>query len=105
MRHSFHFKQVAVVWWLLLMCSMGFSIQTFGRQTNGPFGGRQKLSCNHSSGDSFAGALFRSADKGDNWSQIDTGLASTSVASLAISINDVIFADLQWKTIRGRAQS
>ena len=35
MRHSFHFKQVAVVWWLLLMCSMGFSSETLaGKPTD-----------------------------------------------------------------------
>ncbi|MCH7676972.1 T9SS type A sorting domain-containing protein, partial [candidate division KSB1 bacterium] len=49
----------------------------------------------NSSGDIFAGTaggVFRSTDNGDNWSEINTGLANTDIRALAINSNDHIFA-------------
>ena len=111
MKHVLSFRRIFLLLVVLVSTSLAYPQPEpdFWQQTNGPFGGTINALALNSNGDIFAGteggAVFRSSDRGDNWSQIDNGLASTSVASLAISINDVIFADIQWKTIRGRAQS
>ncbi len=67
----------------------------FWRQINEPFGFRIQTLAFNSSGHIFAvtgGGIFRSIDKGNNWTPINTGLTPSYIILLAINSTGDLFA-------------
>ncbi len=79
-----HLYRVALVLWGLIASPV--LAQNFWQQTNGPYGGI--IDCFAVSGTNlFAGGLggvFLSTNNGTSWTQVNTGLTSTAVLSLAV---------------------
>lgn len=80
---------------VLQISSISFS-QNFWEQTNGPTGGSVMTISANSNNILFAGSrgggVLRSTDDGDSWEQINNGLTTNSIASIAINSSDHIFA-------------
>jgi len=70
--------------------------QNFWEQTNGPYGGTVLSFVINANAHIFAGTngggIFRSADNGENWIKVNTGLTNTFVSALAINSKRHIFA-------------
>jgi len=90
-------KFVLPLLWLGIFAATNAAAQNFWQQTDGPYGGIiQAFAINPTTQDIFAGTflggVFRSTNKGDSWTAVNTGLTSTSVSALAINSSGNIFA-------------
>ena len=103
MKRVISYSRTAILVCFIWACAGGWSVvnaQTVHWQaTNGPFGGTVITEmATHPDGDLFAGTeggLFRSSDRGQIWSQIDTHFGSNAIRSIVFTVdNDVLVGTL-----------
>ncbi|MBN1186452.1 MAG: T9SS type A sorting domain-containing protein [Bacteroidales bacterium] len=96
-------KNVICYTFIFIVITIALPAQEFWEQTNGPYSNGIRAIVVNSKGYLFvAGAdgnfatsdsgIYRSTDDGDTWVQINNGLTSRDVQSLAVNSNDHIFA-------------
>ncbi len=101
MKHRYSFLPSLVCALSILLCQTAQSQTNFWQQTNGPYTGGSFVgsvfalafnSSGHIFVGTWGGGVFRSADNGGSWTQINTGLMDTYVKCLAINSSGDIFA-------------
>lgn len=97
MKHGQFFIRLVGSLVLVLSVNLAFAQTDFWQQTNGPLGGTvNEVVVNKANGYVFAAiagaGMARSADNGESWTPINSGLTNLTVQALALNANGNVFA-------------